>query len=84
MWGGRQAYVVFRMLKSYDLLMLQATLDMLGLWGAVKHRCVTCFDVFYSVIAQKNAYPWIAALVRDEDSNYVNTQCSGTLVCINW
>ena len=42
------------------------------------------FDVFYSAIAQENAYPWIAALVRDEDSNYVNTQCSGTLVCINW
>ena len=64
-----------------NLMMWQATLEILGLLGAVKHRCVTCFDVFYSVIAQENAYPWIAALVRDEDSNYVNTQCSGTLVC---
>ena len=31
---------------------------------------------------QENAYPWIAALIRDEDESkdYVNTQCSATLV----
>ena len=31
---------------------------------------------------QENAFPWIAALIRDEDESkdYVNTQCSATLV----
>ena len=34
---------------------------------------------------QENAYPWIAALIMDEDSSsgYVNTKCSGTLVILS-
>ena len=31
---------------------------------------------------QENRYPWIAALIRDEyeSHDFINTQCSGTLV----
>ena len=34
------------------------------------------------MFAQENAYPWIAALIRDEEESkdYVYTQCSATLV----
>ena len=38
-------------MTACNLMMWQATLEILGLLGAVKHRCVTCFEVFYSVIA---------------------------------
>ena len=35
---------------------------------------------------QKNAYPWIAALLRDEDidDSYVNSECSAVLVCVRF
>ena len=46
------------------------------------HWANTPLGVHFIGFLQENAYPWIAALIRDEDNreDNVNTQCSGTLV----
>ena len=53
-----------------------------GLLGVVRHRWRNNALEFFEILAQENAYPWLAALIRDEDmsKDYVNTQCSATLV----
>ena len=40
--------------------------------------------VYWKFSIQPNAYPWIAALLRDEDiqDGYINSQCSAVLVCV--
>ena len=62
---------------------LQARLATPGSLGAVRHRCLSISqNSCLQNLDQENAYPWIAALIMDEDSSsdYVNTKCSGTLV----